>query len=169
MSKHWQGVVLVAPLALLLVTGCASRRGTKEQLNMLSSQVLALTNEVANLSDNQRALERIVRTTESRQQQVDRPSRRTIGAPSSSAKKSGAGKSGSATVENGIYRTPSGFELQVEAIQGALRNAGYYNGNVDGLIGKVTEDAITRFQQDNGLDADGVVGRKTWAKLKEFA
>ena len=36
----------------------------------------------------------------------------------------------------------------------------------DGDFGKETEAAVKAFQQDNGLTADGVVGKKTWAALE---
>lgn len=53
----------------------------------------------------------------------------------------------------------------VEYLQLALRRAGYDPGNIDGLFGWRTQSALTRFQRDNGLAADGVVGRLTWAQL----
>jgi len=71
-------------------------------------------------------------------------------------------------VIRGIYRTPSGFELPSVNIQKALKKAGYYNGALDGKIGPATRDAIRAFQRDNGLTADGVCGRQTWAKLKSY-
>lgn len=37
--------------------------------------------------------------------------------------------------------------------------------HVDGMFGKITEEAVKAFQKQNGLKADGVVGDKTWAKL----
>ena len=51
-------------------------------------------------------------------------------------------------------------------IQQALKNAGLYKGAIDGKIGPGTRRAITEFQQQNGLTADGKVGKKTWEKLK---
>jgi murein L,D-transpeptidase YcbB/YkuD len=53
-------------------------------------------------------------------------------------------------------------------IQTALQNAGYYKGVVDGKIGKKTQLAIKSFQRAKGLKADGVVGKKTWARLEKY-
>lgn len=50
-------------------------------------------------------------------------------------------------------------------IQQALKNAGFYNGKVDGTIGPKTKKAIEEFQAQNGLKADGKVGAKTWKAL----
>lgn len=52
-------------------------------------------------------------------------------------------------------------------IQQALKNAGLYDGEVDGKIGPRSQRAIEEFQAQNNLKADGKVGSKTWQKLKE--
>ena len=52
-----------------------------------------------------------------------------------------------------------------QQIQEALKNAGLYDGKIDGSIGPKTKKAIEEFQSQNGLTADGKVGAKTWAKL----
>lgn len=36
---------------------------------------------------------------------------------------------------------------------------------VDGIFGPQTEAAVKAFQQNNGLTADGIVGKLTWPKL----
>lgn len=54
---------------------------------------------------------------------------------------------------------------QVTQIQSVLKEKGYYNGNVDGIFGINTKNAVTNFQRDNGLKADGIVGDKTLAAL----
>ncbi len=53
-------------------------------------------------------------------------------------------------------------------IQFALKNAGFYNGKVDGEIGPRTKKAIEAFQAQNGLKADGKVGVRTWRMLSTY-
>ena len=40
---------------------------------------------------------------------------------------------------------------------------GWYGS--DGDFGPATKDAVKRFQRDRGLDPDGIIGDKTWARL----
>ncbi len=62
-----------------------------------------------------------------------------------------------------IVRMPTGEEIQT-----ALKNAGFYKGKIDGKIGEGTKQAIKEFQKANGLVADGIVGSKTWEKLRNY-
>lgn len=55
-----------------------------------------------------------------------------------------------------------------EEIQQALKNAGLYDGEIDGKIGPKTNKAIEEFQAKNNLKVDGKVGRKTWEKMNEY-
>ena len=60
----------------------------------------------------------------------------------------------------------SGAETQ--HVQNQLNNHGTSPPlTVDGIFGPKTRQAVTTFQADNGLEADGVVGKRTWAKLLE--
>lgn len=54
----------------------------------------------------------------------------------------------------------------VAAVQSRLRTLGYYKSTVDGKWGSGTLAAVKKFQSDNGLKADGVVGSGTAGKLK---
>ncbi len=56
----------------------------------------------------------------------------------------------------------------VKNIQTALKNAGYDPGTIDGKMGSQTRKAIKSFQKDNGLTADGKVGKKTWAAMEPY-
>jgi len=49
----------------------------------------------------------------------------------------------------------------VSQIQTALKNQGFYKGNVDGVFGSATETAVKAFQQKKGLTVDGKVGTAT--------
>ena len=53
----------------------------------------------------------------------------------------------------------------VREIQQRLKNWGYYTGNVDGIYGSGTAEAVRFFQQTNGLQSDGIVGSATLAAL----
>lgn len=49
----------------------------------------------------------------------------------------------------------------VREMQTRLKAWGYYTGNVDGIFGPLTEQAVRYFQRVNGLVVDGIVGRQT--------
>ncbi len=53
----------------------------------------------------------------------------------------------------------------VRRVQQKLKQWGYYTGAVDGVFGQGTYDAVIRFQQKNGLTADGVAGTATLAAM----
>ena len=53
----------------------------------------------------------------------------------------------------------------VKTLQERLNAKGYNAGSVDGIFGKNTRAAVMAFQKANGLAADGIVGKLTWAKL----
>jgi hypothetical protein len=53
----------------------------------------------------------------------------------------------------------------VTHLQGLLQQLGLYGGAVDGDFGWRTTEAVKAFQQQAGLQVDGVVGDKTWYAL----
>ena len=64
---------------------------------------------------------------------------------------------------------PTGpYQPTAQEIQTALKNAGFYAGEIDGKIGPKSKQAIEDFQKANGLKVDGKVGPKTWAALSKF-
>jgi len=56
----------------------------------------------------------------------------------------------------------------ISGIQTCLKNAGFYNGKIDGIKGRQTRSAIKEFQSANGLNADGIVGPKTREALARY-
>ena len=53
----------------------------------------------------------------------------------------------------------------VTQLQRELQTLGYYSGTIDGIYGGQTQAAVTRFQTDQQLTADGIVGAATWSAL----
>lgn len=54
----------------------------------------------------------------------------------------------------------------VEQLQRALRSIDYYHLSIDSIFGTGTEQAVRAFQRANKLVVDGLVGKKTFAKLE---
>ena len=50
---------------------------------------------------------------------------------------------------------------EVTQIQTKLKRWGYYKGNIDGIYGSQTVEAVKYFQRKNGLSVDGIAGPKT--------
>lgn len=63
-----------------------------------------------------------------------------------------------------IYKNGSTGD-DVTRIQKALKDAGFYQGEPDGVFGPQTEISLKKFQTKTGLGADGIVGPDTWGKL----
>ena len=142
-------LLAVVGILSLGVAGCVGNSKYNKDMATMKSQMQLVQQDVENLRSNQGKVEDQVASAQK----------------SKAAQGSGEGE---AVVAGEIYRTPSGFTLPSKDIQKALKNAGYYNGTVDGKIGNATRSALKQFQEDQGLNADGVCGRKTWAKLRSF-
>ena len=59
--------------------------------------------------------------------------------------------------------------VYVALLQDALGTVGIPSVGVDGVFGPNTRNAVMRFQRENGLGADGVVGCATWTRLTSMA
>ncbi len=71
------------------------------------------------------------------------------------------------------YFTPSVDEVistanysdQNSKVQQKLKELGYYYGEIDGILGTKSVQAIKNFQKDYGLTVDGIVGKNTLKAL----
>lgn len=138
--KKVLAVVCVLCSASMVLSGCAST-GSKD--------VGSLKNRVSALEERQDALEsrsRAISTDVSYVSAVERP------APYTSSTSS----------------QTSSSVMTKKDVQTALKNAGYYDGAIDGKIGPKTRKAITDFQAAKGLKVDGVVGPATKTALSKY-
>ncbi|HET7577718.1 MAG TPA: peptidoglycan-binding protein [Bacillales bacterium] len=55
----------------------------------------------------------------------------------------------------------------VKPLQHQLKNYSYYHDKIDGIFGPHTQKAVSAFQNDYGLDTDGIAGQKTIHTLKQ--
>ncbi len=151
-SRRLDGLIVVCLPLVLWTAGCATTR-TTTPFQELHSRVDDMEKRVAEEGEDIEALKTDLR-------QLGQEIKRVPLAPSPQTS-SGPQNVSTRTSEELIRVAASGKDIQK-----ALKNAGYYKGPIDGKLGEKTKTAIKAFQQANGLNADGVVGEKTWSKLK---
>lgn len=69
--------------------------------------------------------------------------------------------------QNG-YNTSYGSNYSASMVRNAqqqLKNDGYYTGNIDGIDGPMTRQAIKKYQQSQNLTVNGRLDKKTCEKL----
>lgn len=129
----------VAVVFVVSLSGCSTTRKSKDlEIQSLRNQVSALESQVPAKTEETSSSEQV--------------SAKSSEVPAESLDKTGEAK-----------QWPNARQIQA-----ALKNAGYYQGVIDGKLGKKTRQAVKDFQKANNLSVDGKVGKKTWAALKEF-
>ena len=58
--------------------------------------------------------------------------------------------------------------IYVQLLQSVLNRLGYGAGEVDGVFGSRTENAVKIFQRAVGITVDGIVGKNTWNALMPY-
>ena len=143
--------ILLAALAVLNLAGCATTRRSQVDL-----EIQQLHTRIRQLEREAQQKDRKISGMESELQNIRAGSEEVkvvkIGSEKKTKKKEGV----------------RSYQITPENIQLALKKAGFYNGLIDGKIGTGTKKSIKEFQKANGLTADGVVGKKTWAELSRF-
>jgi peptidoglycan hydrolase-like protein with peptidoglycan-binding domain len=64
------------------------------------------------------------------------------------------------------FLQPGDRGTEVRNLQQSLKQAGLYQGRIDGVFSPATETAVRQFQQDNKLTVDGLAGPRTLAILQ---
>jgi peptidoglycan hydrolase-like protein with peptidoglycan-binding domain len=148
---------LVLVVSGLFLAGCATTQPTA--VNQLQIKVAQLERkleekdqEVTDLRDQ---LDDVSTTKTSPETIVDEVDEDSMKAVSSAMSSSSYGD---------IIRV----DAKPQDVQRALKNAGFYDGPIDGKIGAKTKKAIQAFQKEHSLTSDGVIGKKTWTELKTY-
>ena len=127
-------------LVLVALSGCGKKQET-EELQPITMESLNTVSTPAQVAPDLKAPETKIATTS-----AVAPAKEVLPLP-----------------PQGPYK-PTGIEIQT-----ALKNAGFYTGNIDGKLGPKSKKAIEEFQKANGLKADGKVGPKTWEAMSKHS
>jgi len=145
-SKIFTSVALL--VFIIGLSGCATSRkqndleaqGLKNQISVMETQLQTKDEEIAALKES------LSKTSE----------------PQTISEKTDTAEDAHKKVISNVNDHPTHKQIQI-----ALKNAGYYEGAINGKLGKKTRQAVKEFQKANNLTADGHVGPKTWSLLKE--
>lgn len=153
MSKDSLPVILAAFFIIFSISGCETvPKKFKEEVSGIKTKVDTLETRVGGVEEKQAGLER---TTAEQNQALDELR----------ARKEAQEKTNISVKPRGSVRS----KRHTKEIQTYLKNAGFYDGKIDGVNGRNTKRAIREFQSANGLNPDGVVGKKTWELLSTYA
>lgn len=136
-----KAIVCSALVCFVVFAGCASA-SKKPTMSGLNEKVDALERQVRVLQEENSQMQKSLREQQSLSKQ--------LGKQSVTARKAEQ------------FVAPSNKDIQA-----ALKNAGFYSGEVDGKIGPQTRNAVMKFQEENDLKVDGIVGRSTWELLEQ--
>ena len=140
-------------LAIFVVSGCGTvPKKYKEEVSGIKSRVDTLESRVDSVESKQSDVDRMASEQAMKMEELETARARRSGTSNISVK-------------------PRSVKTRAKTrtIQTCLKNAGFYEGKIDGIKGKKTRKAIRDFQKTNGLVADGVVGPKTWELLRGYA
>lgn len=142
------GVVFVMVIALV-ASGCSSvPKKTKEEISGIKTRVDTLESKVGEMETKQAYADRAAQ-----EQATGLDEMKSV-------------KMANTNISTKQKDSKSG--ARIKEIQTCLKNAGFYDGSIDGVKGRKTRKAIKDFQKANGLTADGIVGNKTWEALGKY-
>ena len=157
--KNWKFAILVIAASALVITGCAKKSTEQASISGTGFESVSSTEELAQLPQS---------STASQQASIEvlplESSPITQGVPPIAGPTQTVSTTSTGT---GTEANASGLTHE-QQIQTALKNAGIYQGSIDGKLGPASKRAIAAFQTAHNLKADGKVGPKTWAALEPY-
>lgn len=147
-------------VATVFLAGCTTTR-EPSQLSQLEIKMAQLERQV---NDRNEELEQLKYDVKDLSAQIDGVESAQPAQEYYPPAKKTSGISSSSVETEEIIRVP----VAAQDVQKALKGAGYYDGAIDGKVGVKTKEAIKSFQQAHNLNADGIIGKKTWEELKLY-
>jgi murein L,D-transpeptidase YcbB/YkuD len=152
MGRKSLAFVVFAITALFLVSGCSTvPKKVKEEISGLKTKVDTLESRVETVESKQVEVEKVATEQAQSLEDIKAEKQRVI-----------------SKSNIGILPREGSSRDRTKDIQTALKNAGFYDGKIDGIKGEQTKKAIKAFQKANGLRDDGVIGPKTWELLSGY-
>ncbi len=151
--------LFIGVVGIIFLAGCASSQN-QSLISQLQMRVGELEQGIEQRDQEINSLKTEIKDLSYEVEKVKSSSRTPVF--SSSENFSSANQTFSSDQE--IVRVP----VSPDKIQIALKKAGYYEGAIDGKVGTRTKAAISQFQKDHGLKADGIIGKKTWTELQAY-
>lgn len=154
MKRTGSALIALVLCASLTIPGCSSaQKKLSEDVKGIRTKVDTLETRVEGVETKQAEIERTAMEKTKEVEDI----------------RAGRGRfSGKTNVGIKHKNSPQDKE-RVRELQACLKNAGFYKGEIDGVKGRKTKAAIKKFQRENGLVADGVVGRRTWEVLSKYS
>ena len=156
--KHWKVTVFALAGLAIVVTGCAKKSTEQASISGTGFESISSVEELAQLpqsstASQQTAIEVLPIETSPITQGVP-----PIAGPTQNQMQAAA--TALSTISSELTRE--------QQIQTALKNAGLYQGTVDGKLGPASKRAIQEFQTAHNLKVDGKVGPQTWVALEPY-
>ena len=148
--------ILMGLVSVIFLSGCVTTSKYKTDMDRLQSRIdeleIGLKQQESDKAALKESQQQIEATLKQQSEELDSAKKKF----SSMGKRKSQGGSSE-------LRMPTAKEIQA-----TLKSAGFYAGEIDGVIGSGTKEAIRKFQEANQLTPDGVVGSKTWALLEKY-
>ena len=152
MGRKSLAFVVFAITALFLISGCSTvPKKVKEEISGLKTKVDTLESRVETVESKQVEVEKVTTEQAESLEEIKAEKQRVM--PKSNIS---------------ILQREGSSKDKTRDIQTALKNAGFYDGKIDGIKGEMTKKAVKAFQKANGLRDDGVIGPKTWELLNGY-
>lgn len=140
------GIILILSVFIgsLALSGCSTvPKKFKEEVSGIKTRVDTLESRVEGVEGRQTDLERM------------------------SQEEAARGMARSNIAARKKTRSPES-RAETKELQALLRDAGFYEGKIDGVKGRMTRKAIRRFQRAAELTVDGIAGPKTLEALSRY-